>query len=159
VILIGGATPDALYNDVWILNLQNLKCSHFEGLGTFEARYEHSAFFSIRIVSSKARDDMPRTMEKEKTYDFSRLWVFAGANTEENKNDLWELNTETQQWLHLSQNGEIPSPRTYHTTSACKCSPLIVNCFFVKIIENILCCLIIFCIDQYFLVVVPFQHQ
>jgi len=118
VIFIGGATPSALYNDVWILNLKKLKCSQFEALGTFEARYEHSAFFPIKVISCKAGDDVASTMETKKTYDFSRLWVFAGANTERNKNDFWELNFETQQWLPLSQNGEIPSPRTYHTTSA-----------------------------------------
>lgn len=117
VIFIGGATPSALYNDVWILNLKNLNCSRFEALGTFEARYEHSAFFPIKITSSKA-GDVASTMETKKTYDFSRLWVFAGANIESNKNDFWELNFETQQWLPLSQNGEIPSPRTFHATSA-----------------------------------------
>lgn len=148
MILIGGATPSALYNDVWILNLKNLKCSHFEALGTFEPRYEHSAFFPIKIISSKAGDDVASTMETKKTYDFSRLWVFAGANTERNKNDFWELNFETQQWLPLSQNGEIPSPRTYHTTSACKYGPVIgSSLFFFKIIGNTLCYLI-HCICQ-----------
>jgi len=130
VIFIGGATPSALYNDVWSLNLKNLNCSRFEALGTFEARYEHSAFFPIKITSSKA-GDVASTMETKKTCDFSRLWVFAGANIESNKNDFWELNFETQQWLPLSQNGEIPSPRTFHTTSACKYGPVIVSslCF------------------------------
>ena len=151
VVFIGGATPDVLYNDVWILNLQSLKCSRFEALGTFEARYEHSAFFPIKIISCKAGDDVARTMGTEKTYDFSRLWIFAGANTEENKNDFWELNFETQQWLPLSQNGEIPSPRTYHTTSACKYGPVIVNCLFFIIIKNTLSYLIHFMCQPVFL--------
>lgn len=118
VIIIGGATPHSLYNEVWILNLQNLTCSELEVLGTFEARYEHCAFFPIKVVSSEARQDVAKSTQTEKTCDYSGLWIFAGANTEENKNDLWELNFESQQWIQLSQTGEIPSPRTYHTTSA-----------------------------------------
>jgi hypothetical protein len=116
VIIIGGATPQSLYNEVWILNLQNLTCSQLEVLGTFTARYEHCAFFPTKVVSSEAR----QAVETEKTFDYSGLWIFAGADTDENKNDLWELKFESNQWLQLSQSGEIPSPRTYHTTSACK---------------------------------------
>lgn len=126
MIIIGGAAPHSLYNEVWILNLQNLTCSQLEVLGKFEARYEHCAFFPIKVVTSEARQDVAKTTQREKTYDYSGLWVFAGANTEENKNDLWELNFESQQWIQLSQTGEIPSPRTYHTTSACKYNPVIL---------------------------------
>jgi hypothetical protein len=135
VILVGGATPHSLYNEVWILSLKNLACSHLEVLGKFEARYEHSAFFPIKIVSSETGDEVAKTEKIEKTYDSSRLWIFAGANIEENKNDFWELNFESQQWIKLSQNGEIPSPRTYHTTSACKYSPVILI-YLCRSIEN-----------------------
>lgn len=74
---------------------------------------------------SEAGDDTAKTTKTDKTFDYSRLWIFAGADTEETKNDFWELNFKTQQWLQLSQSGEIPSPRTYHTTSACKCGSVI----------------------------------
>lgn len=126
MIIIGGATPQSLYNEVWILDLRNLACSQLEVLGTFEARYEHCAFFPVKVVSSEPRQDVAKGTETEETSDYSGLWVFAGANTEENKNDLWELNFESKQWIQLSQGGEIPSPRTYHTTSACKCKPVIL---------------------------------
>jgi hypothetical protein len=138
MILVGGATPHSLYNEVWILNLQNLTCSHLEVLGEFEARYEHSAFFPIKIISSETKEGVVSKSEKiEKSYDCSRLWIFGGANTEENKNDFWELNFESRQWIQLSQSGEIPSPRTYHTTSACKCILIILISLLHKIIENI----------------------
>ncbi|XP_069702361.1 rab9 effector protein with kelch motifs-like [Periplaneta americana] len=103
LILVGGATPHSLYNEVWVLSLKYLVCKRLEVLGDFEARYEHSAFF-------------PSETEEE-TQDSTRLWIFAGANTEENKNDLWELDLKNQQWISLSQSGEIPSTRTYHATS------------------------------------------
>lgn len=137
MILVGGATPHCLYSEVWILNLKNLTCNHLQVLGEFEARYEHSAFFPIKVISSETKEEMVTKSEKtEKTYDCSRLWIFAGANTEENKNDFWELNFESQQWVQLSQSGEIPSPRTYHTTSACKYNIIILICLFHKIVEN-----------------------
>lgn len=98
VVIIGGATPFSLYNEVWILNLNTLYCKRLDIKGDFEARYEHSAF-------------IPQTNE-------AKVWVFGGANTEENKNDLWEVNLEKLQWNKLLQTGEVPSQRTYHTTTS-----------------------------------------
>jgi hypothetical protein len=127
VVLVGGATPHSLGDEVWILNLKNLTCNHLEVLGKFEARYEHSAFFPIKMICPETKEDRVAKSEKtEKTYDCSRLWIFAGANREENKNDVWELDIDSQQWIQLSQSGQIPSPRTYHTTSACKCNLIIL---------------------------------
>ena len=99
-MLVGGATSHSLYNEVWILNLKTLHSERLDVEGGFESRYEHSAF-------------MPKANE-------AKVWVFGGANTQENKNDLWEVDLDKLEWNKLPQMGDVPSERTYHTTTTSK---------------------------------------
>ncbi|KAJ9596839.1 hypothetical protein L9F63_012095 [Diploptera punctata] len=50
--------------------------------------------------------------------DEGRVWVFGGANTQENKNDLWEVNIDKLEWEKLPESGDVPSQHTFHTTTS-----------------------------------------
>lgn len=114
VLLIGGASPCALYNEVWQLDLQRLTLTLLRpgpaanpgGLGGQPPqRYEHCAF-------------LPPPQDV-----LDKIWVFAGANMEGNLNDLWELDVAAEEWKFVDNSGSVPAPRTMHTTTAGKAPP------------------------------------
>lgn len=116
VVLLGGASPCALYSDVWQLDLRRLALSLLQpgpdapadqpdqpGLQPPQ-RYEHCAF--LPPASPQAQDLS------------DKIWVFAGANMEGNMNDLWELDLTAEEWRVVNCSGGAPGPRTLHTTTA-----------------------------------------
>ncbi|KAK3920230.1 Rab9 effector protein with kelch motifs [Frankliniella fusca] len=103
VVLLGGASPCALYSEVWQLDLHRLTLDLLKPGPASPAaqppqRYEHCAF-------------LPQDLS-------DRIWVFAGANMEGNMNDLWELDLAGEEWRALNCSGDAPGPRTLHTTTA-----------------------------------------
>lgn len=105
VLLVGGASPCALYSEVWQLDVQRLTLSLLRPgpggpgpAGQPPQRYEHCAFLPQELPD--------------------RIWVFAGANMEGNLNDLWELDAAADEWRFVDNSGAVPAPRTMHTTTA-----------------------------------------
>ncbi|KAM9326554.1 rab9 effector protein with kelch motifs [Gastrophryne carolinensis] len=95
IVIIGGADPGCCYSDAHIINLDTYQWEtpEWEGLSP---RYEHASF-----VSSGGS-----------------LWVFGGADQAENRNSVQVLNSGHCSWKSPNVKGSIPSPRTFHTSSA-----------------------------------------
>ncbi|CAI9738621.1 rab9 effector protein with kelch motifs-like [Octopus vulgaris] len=95
--LIGGANPDNTFSDNPILDLNSWQWGYKEFTG-FVPRYEQS-LFSIRNNSSS-------------------LYIFGGANQTDTLNDIQYLDTDASKWLTLTPKGDIPVPRTHHSTTS-----------------------------------------
>ncbi|XP_012914223.1 rab9 effector protein with kelch motifs isoform X2 [Mustela putorius furo] len=97
VFIVGGADPHRSFSDVHILDLGTYRwdLAAVEGL---LPRYEHASF-----IPSCA----PHT-----------IWVFGGADRSGNRNCLQVLNSETRTWTVPEVTSPLPSPRTFHTSSA-----------------------------------------
>ncbi|XP_037548130.1 rab9 effector protein with kelch motifs [Nematolebias whitei] len=100
ILIVGGANPSGSFSDSYIINLDNHEwdISEWKGL---EARYEHCSF-------------VPESSPQS-------LWVFGGAQMTGNRNCVQkiELSDSEPCWKSVITKGEPPSPRTYHTNSAC----------------------------------------
>ncbi|KAM9318301.1 rab9 effector protein with kelch motifs [Pholidichthys leucotaenia] len=100
ILIVGGADPSGSFSDSHIINLDNheWELSEWEGL---EARYEHCSF-------------LPESNPQS-------LWVFGGAQQTGNRNCIQNIQLTDSEihWKHVVANGKLPSPRTYHTNSAC----------------------------------------
>ncbi|XP_043952043.1 rab9 effector protein with kelch motifs isoform X1 [Gambusia affinis] len=100
IAIVGGANPSGSFSESYAINLDNHEwiTSDWKGL---EARYEHCSFVS---------ESCPQC-----------LWVFGGAQQTENRKSIQKLHLSDKepQWKNVEAKGEIPSPRTYHTSSAC----------------------------------------
>ncbi|XP_041826475.1 rab9 effector protein with kelch motifs isoform X2 [Melanotaenia boesemani] len=100
ILIVGGANPNGSFSDSHTINLDNhaWETSKWKGL---EARYEHCSFIPESCPQS--------------------LWVFGGAQQTGNRNSIQKVNlTESEPcWKDVVVKGELPSPRTYHTNSAC----------------------------------------
>ncbi|KAM3874501.1 rab9 effector protein with kelch motifs [Diretmus argenteus] len=100
IIIVGGANPSGSFSQSHVINLDNYEWDipEWEGL---EARYEHCSFVPESCPQS--------------------LWVFGGAQQNGNRNCIQnlQLSDSGSQWKNVLVNGEPPSPRTYHTNSAC----------------------------------------
>lgn len=101
IFIVGGANPSGSFSLSHIINLDNHEWDipEWEGL---ESRYEHCTFVS---------DSCPQT-----------LWVFGGAQQCGNRNCIqnMQLMDSGSCWKNVVVNGKPPSPRTYHTSSACQ---------------------------------------
>lgn len=90
---IGGANPSECFNDVYILDLNNLNWDKFTDLVNFETgRYEHACFKSSN----------------------NTIYIFGGANQEKNHNDVILFNTENKCEKFEALNSITPTARTYH---------------------------------------------
>jgi len=90
---IGGANPSECFNDVYILDLNNLNWDKFTDLVNFEmGRYEHACFKSSN----------------------NTIYIFGGANQEKNHNDVILFNTENKCEKFEALNSIAPTARTYH---------------------------------------------
>ncbi|XP_028273379.1 rab9 effector protein with kelch motifs [Parambassis ranga] len=100
ILIVGGADPCGSFSHCHIINLDNHEWNipEFEGL---EARYEHCSFVPESYPQS--------------------LWVFGGAQQSGNHNSIqsMQLKDSVPRWKNVAVNGKPPSPRTYHTNSAC----------------------------------------
>lgn len=100
ILIVGGANPSGSFSHSHIINLDNHEWDipEWEGL---EPRYEHCSFVP---------DNCPQS-----------LWVFGGAQQSGNRNCIQcvKLTENASHWSKVSANGRPPSPRTYHTSSAC----------------------------------------
>ncbi|KAM6903099.1 rab9 effector protein with kelch motifs [Xenentodon cancila] len=100
IFVVGGANPSGSFPDSYFINLDNHEWNMLDWEGLKE-RYEHCGFVSESCPQS--------------------LWVFGGAQQTGNRNCIQKLQmTDTEPcWRHVGAKGELPSPRTYHTNSAC----------------------------------------
>ncbi|XP_034565177.1 rab9 effector protein with kelch motifs isoform X2 [Notolabrus celidotus] len=100
ILIVGGANPSGSFSESHIINLDNHEWDipEWERL---ETRYEHCCFVP---------DSCPQS-----------LWVFGGAQQSGNRNCIQnlQLTENVSHWKTVSANGNPPSPRTYHTCSAC----------------------------------------
>ncbi|CAG5867518.1 unnamed protein product [Menidia menidia] len=100
ILIVGGANPSGSFCHSHVINLDDheWETSQWEGL---ESRYEHCSF-------------VPEG-------DPQSLWVFGGAQQSGNRSCIQklQLTDSTPHWQSVVVKGEPPSPRTYHTTSAC----------------------------------------
>ncbi|XP_069571314.1 rab9 effector protein with kelch motifs [Brachyistius frenatus] len=109
VLIVGGADPGGSFSHSHIINLDNHEWDVAEWRG-LKARYEHGSFVPESCPQS--------------------LWVFGGAQQTGNRNCIQnvQLTDSEPQWNNVAANGELPSPRTYHTSSACLGNRLYVFC-------------------------------
>ncbi|XP_022053645.1 rab9 effector protein with kelch motifs [Acanthochromis polyacanthus] len=100
ILIIGGANPSGSFSHSHIINLDNHEwdMAEWEGL---EARYEHCSFVPESCPQS--------------------LWVFGGAQQTGNRSCIQniQLSDSEPRWKNVVTKGKLPSPRTYHTNSAC----------------------------------------
>ncbi|XP_060768135.1 rab9 effector protein with kelch motifs [Neoarius graeffei] len=99
IVIVGGANPSGSFSHSSIINLDRHEWDipDWEGL---QARYEHCSFVSERDPES--------------------MWVFGGAEQSTNRNCVQVLRTtDSVPWRTVEVKGTRPSPRTYHTNSAC----------------------------------------
>lgn len=100
ILIVGGANPSGSFSHSQSINLDNHEWDvpEWEGL---ESRYEHCSFVP---------ESCPQT-----------LWVFGGAQQSGNRSCIQniQLTDSGSRWKTVEVNGKPPSPRTYHTTSAC----------------------------------------
>ncbi|XP_060917905.1 rab9 effector protein with kelch motifs isoform X2 [Labrus mixtus] len=100
ILIVGGANPSGSFAHSNIINLDNHEWDipEWEGL---DSRYEHCCFVPESCPQS--------------------LWVFGGAQQSGNRNCIQnvQLTDSGSSWKSVSVNGKPPSPRTYHTSSAC----------------------------------------
>ncbi len=99
VYVIGGANPNGVFDDTFVLDLNSLQWDTVDAPG-FRARYEHVAF-------SSENDPM-------------KIYVFGGADPSGNMNDVQCLDTTGKTWSTVATSGQAPSPRTFHTTAVVK---------------------------------------
>nr|XP_019937417.1 PREDICTED: rab9 effector protein with kelch motifs [Paralichthys olivaceus]XP_019937418.1 PREDICTED: rab9 effector protein with kelch motifs [Paralichthys olivaceus]XP_019937419.1 PREDICTED: rab9 effector protein with kelch motifs [Paralichthys olivaceus]XP_019937421.1 PREDICTED: rab9 effector protein with kelch motifs [Paralichthys olivaceus]XP_019937422.1 PREDICTED: rab9 effector protein with kelch motifs [Paralichthys olivaceus] len=100
ILIVGGANPSGSFSHSHFINLDNHEWDipEWEGL---EARYEHCSFVPESCPQS--------------------LWVFGGAQQSGNRSCIQNLQLADSRahWKDVSVKGTPPSPRTYHTNSAC----------------------------------------
>ncbi|XP_062844787.1 rab9 effector protein with kelch motifs [Trichomycterus rosablanca] len=99
IVIVGGANPSGSFPHSYLINLDSHEWDipEWEGL---QARYEHCSF-------------VPES-------DPTSLWVFGGAEQSSNRNSVQVLHTTDRgPWRTVDTTGTPPSPRTYHTNSAC----------------------------------------
>ncbi|XP_028319470.1 rab9 effector protein with kelch motifs [Gouania willdenowi] len=100
ILIVGGANPSGSFSDSQIINLDN----HYWDIPDWEcleSRYEHCCF-------------VPESSPQS-------VWVFGGAQKSGNRNCVQniQLTDSKPNWKTVASNGKAPSPRTYHTSSAC----------------------------------------
>ncbi|XP_076139331.1 rab9 effector protein with kelch motifs [Alosa pseudoharengus] len=99
IVLVGGANPNGSFSESSVIDLERHEWDVPDWQGLL-ARYEHCSF---------SLDGSPRS-----------LWVFAGAEPSGNRNCVQVLQlSDGGSWRTVSVTGEPPSPRTYHTSTAC----------------------------------------
>ncbi|XP_028829903.1 rab9 effector protein with kelch motifs isoform X2 [Denticeps clupeoides] len=99
ILIVGGANPNGSFTGCQVLSLDRHEWDIPEWDGLL-ARYEHCSF-----VPESSRNT---------------LWVFAGAEQSGNLNCLQVLHVaDGSSWETVKVSGVPPSPRTYHTSSAC----------------------------------------
>ncbi|XP_012669886.2 rab9 effector protein with kelch motifs isoform X2 [Clupea harengus] len=99
IVIVGGANPNGSFSESSVIDLDRHEWDipEWEGL---QARYEHCSF---------SPEGSPRS-----------LWVFAGAEQSGNRNCVQVLQlADSGSWRNIQATGEPPSPRTYHTSTAC----------------------------------------
>ncbi|RUS84867.1 hypothetical protein EGW08_007408, partial [Elysia chlorotica] len=96
VILVGGANPSQIFNEVWVLDLKTRSWDTLECPG-FRGRYEHAAFMV---------DNCP-----------GKLFVFGGATQEGCLNDVQSMDTATGVWTDIEVSGICPAPRTHRSAA------------------------------------------
>ncbi|XP_073456446.1 rab9 effector protein with kelch motifs [Aquarana catesbeiana] len=97
IVIVGGANPGCCFSDAHVINLDTYEWYglNWDGLSP---RYEHASFISTGNPGS--------------------MWVFGGATQAENQNSVQVINLGSRMWKSPRVEGCIPSPRTFHTTSA-----------------------------------------
>ncbi|KAM3600029.1 uncharacterized protein V6R79_015984 [Siganus canaliculatus] len=109
ILIVGGANPSGSFSHSIAIDLDKHQwdITQWDGL---ESRYEHCSFIP---------DSCPQS-----------LWVFAGAQQTGNRNCIQNLQLTDGEpgWKNVAVTGEPPSPRTYHTNSACIGERLYVFC-------------------------------
>ncbi|XP_068190642.1 rab9 effector protein with kelch motifs isoform X2 [Antennarius striatus] len=100
IVIVGGANPSGSFSNSHVINLDNHEWDVPEWKG-LDSRYEHCSFVP---------DSCSQT-----------LWVFGGAQQSGNRNCIQKLQLKDSEsnWKRVAVTGKPPSPRTYHTTSAC----------------------------------------
>uniref|UniRef100_A0A3Q3VJK5 Rab9 effector protein with kelch motifs n=1 Tax=Mola mola TaxID=94237 RepID=A0A3Q3VJK5_MOLML len=98
ILIVGGANPSGSFSHSHTINLDKNEWDipEWEGL---DSRYEHCTFVPESYPQS--------------------LWVFGGAQQSSNLNCIQQLKVTGKLPRNVMVNGKPPSPRTYHTNSAC----------------------------------------
>ncbi|XP_068608681.1 rab9 effector protein with kelch motifs [Brachionichthys hirsutus] len=100
ILIVGGANPSGSFSHSHAIDLDNHEWDVPEWQG-LDSRYEHCSF-------------VPESCSQS-------LWVFGGAQQSGNRNCIQKLQLKDSDshWKRVTVNGKPPSPRTYHTSSAC----------------------------------------
>lgn len=100
VFFFGGWDSDCQYNDIWLLDTQ-----------------EHS------FISLEATGEIPSPRACHSCsviYDLQSLFIFGGSCCVNGKyefyNDLYQFNTLNHSWKKIQTFGDIPSPRSQHSS-------------------------------------------
>ncbi|GFR78973.1 rab9 effector protein with kelch motifs [Elysia marginata] len=96
VIIVGGANPSQIFDEVWTLDLKTRTWDTLECPG-FRGRYEHAAF---RV------DNHP-----------GRLFIFGGATQAGCLNDVQSMDTSSGVWTDVEVSGTAPAPRTHRSAA------------------------------------------
>lgn len=100
IVIVGGANPSGSFSHCSLINLDSHEWDIPDSWEGLQARYEHCSFVSESDPES--------------------LWVFGGAEQSANRNCVQLLHTaDGAPWRTVEVKGTPPSPRTYHTNSAC----------------------------------------
>ncbi|KAG8554295.1 hypothetical protein GDO81_003752 [Engystomops pustulosus] len=97
MVVVGGADPGSCYSEVHIIDLDTYEWSNPDWKDLLP-RYEHACFTA--------------------TSDPTRIWVFGGAEQEENRNSVQVVSPESGSWKNSKVEGPCPSPRTFHTSTS-----------------------------------------
>lgn len=100
VFMIGGANPSQLFCDVQLFDPEThqwKKVADGKESG-FCGRYEHAAFIP--------------------TCDPEKIYIFGGANQDNNFNDIQRFDTRVNQWSNVKVSGTPPVPRTCRSTAS-----------------------------------------
>ncbi|CAG5125796.1 unnamed protein product [Candidula unifasciata] len=96
VFIIGGANPEQVFSEVYILDLHLRSWDTLEASG-FRGRYEHAAF---------QVENHP-----------GMIFVFGGATQTGSLNDVQSLDVSAGMWSNVEVSGTPPAPRTHHSSS------------------------------------------
>lgn len=95
VFIIGGANPEQVFSEVYVLDLQIRSWDTLEAPG-FRGRYEHAAF----CVGNHP----------------GKIFVFGGATQSGSLNDVQSLDISSGMWSNVDTSGNPPTPRTHRSS-------------------------------------------
>lgn len=96
VIIVGGANPSQIFDEVWALDLKTRTWDILESPG-FRGRYEHATF---QVANHPGK-----------------LYIFGGATQAGCLNDVQCMDLSTGVWADVEVSGTAPTPRTHRSAA------------------------------------------